>query len=126
MIAQVDAAPPRRTSNAGGDVRPRRLDRRLSDTTIASIVQGYRGGASTNRLCEQYGLSKGGLLKILREHGVEMRYQPMTEDEIDWAVELYIEGQSLNTVARQLGKAKGSVRKALMAEGVEMRPGTRP
>lgn len=40
-------------------------------------------------LCERYELSKGGLLKILGEHGVKMRNQPMTEEEIDWAVKLY-------------------------------------
>ncbi|WP_330254208.1 hypothetical protein OG874_06495 [Nocardia sp. NBC_00565] len=56
-------------------------------------VEGYREGSSTNQLCERYDLSKGGLLKILREHGVQMRNQPMTEDEIDWAVRLYTGGQ---------------------------------
>ncbi|MEU2031106.1 helix-turn-helix domain-containing protein [Nocardia amamiensis] len=77
------------------------------------MVDAYRSGLSTNRLCEQYGLSKGGLLKILQEHGVKMRNQPMTGEEIDRAVRLYGEGQSLNAVARHLGKSKGSVWKAL-------------
>lgn len=126
VIAKIDAAPARRPSSVGSSaVKPRRLDRRLSPVTVADLVEGYQGGASTNRLCEQYGLSKGGLLKILQEHGVQMRNQPMTEGEIDWAVVLYTEGQSLNAVARQLGKSKGSVWKTLQGRGVVMRPSTR-
>ncbi|MET9285980.1 hypothetical protein [Nocardia beijingensis] len=126
VIARIEAAPARRPPSAGSSaVKPRRLDRRLSPVTVAELVEGYQGGASTNRLCEQYELSKGGLLKILQEHGVQMRNQPMTEEEIDWAVQLYGEGQSLNAVARQLGKSKGSVWKALRERGVEMRPATR-
>ncbi|MGQ4615182.1 helix-turn-helix domain-containing protein [Nocardia sp. R7R-8] len=125
VIAKVDAAPTRRNSTAGSSaVKPRRLDRRLSAAIIAEVVEGYRSGASTNALCEQYELSKGGLLSILREHGVEMRNQPMTEEEIDWAVKLYTEGQSLNAIARKLGKAKGSVWKALRNRRVEMRSST--
>ncbi|MGW4636583.1 helix-turn-helix domain-containing protein [Nocardia sp. NPDC004415] len=85
------------------------------------MVDAYRSGTSTTKLCERYGLSKGGLLKILGERGVQMRCQPMTEEEIDRAVRLYGEGQSLNAVARQLGKAKGSVWKALRRRSVQMR-----
>lgn len=126
VIAKIDAAPARRPSSAGiSTVRPRRLDRRLSPTTIAELVDAYRAGASTNQLCKRHGLSKAVLLKILQEHGVEMRNQPMTEEEIDWAVRLYAEGQSLNAVARRLDKAKGSAWKALRDQGVAMRPSTR-
>ncbi|MGW5139269.1 hypothetical protein ACWEPH_09355 [Nocardia beijingensis] len=126
VIAKVDAAPTRRHSTAGSSaVRPRRLDRRLSPHTISELVDAYRSGTSTNTLCEQHGLSKGGLLKILQEHGVQMRNQPMTEEEIDWAVRLYREDQSLNAIAQRIGKAKGSVWKALRGRGLEMRPGRR-
>ncbi|MGF0319219.1 helix-turn-helix domain-containing protein [Nocardia fluminea] len=118
VIAKVDASPARRATKPDSSVvQPRRLDRRLSAATVADVVEGYRKGSSTNQLCERYGLSKGGLLKILGEHGVQMRNQPMTEEEIDWAVKLYSEGWSLNAVARQLGKAKGSVWKALRGRG---------
>ena len=121
MIQKIEAAPPRRPEKASSSVKPRRLDRRLPPDTITELVSAYRSGTSTIQLCEQYGLSKGGLLKILPEHGVQMRYQPMTKQEMDWAVRLYDEGQSLNAVARKLGKAKGSVWKALRGRGVSMR-----
>ncbi len=123
VISKINAAPNRRPAKTGSsNVQPRRLDRRLSPHTIAELVDAYRSGTSTNTLCEQHGLSKGGLLKILQERGVQMRNQPMTEDEIDWAVRLYGEGQSLNAIARTLGKAKGSVWKALRGRKVQMRP----
>ncbi len=92
---------------------------------MAELVNAYSSGTSTNQLCKRYQLSKGGVLKILREAGVEMRYQPMTAEEISWAVRLYSEGQSLNAIARRLGKAKGSVWKALRNRGIELRPSTR-
>ncbi|MGW5376434.1 helix-turn-helix domain-containing protein [Nocardia sp. NPDC003999] len=126
MIQKIEAAPHRRPATTGSStVQARRLDRRLSQATIAEMVDAYRSGTSTNTLCERHGLSKGGLLKILQEHGVQMRYQPMTDEEIDWAVRLYGEGQSLNAVARKLGKSKGSVWNALRRRGVEMRPAAR-
>lgn len=126
VIAKVNAAPTRRHATADGSVvRPRRLDRRLSPATIAELVDAYRSGTSTTKLCERHGLSKGGLLKLLQDHGVQMRNQPMTEEEIDWAVRLYGEGQSLNAVARTLHKAKGSILKALRERGIEMRSATR-
>ncbi|MDE1674845.1 helix-turn-helix domain-containing protein [Nocardia gipuzkoensis] len=122
VLQKIEAAPARRPGKThSSTVRPRRLYRRLSSNTIAELVDAYRSGTSTTKLCERYGLSKGGLLKILREHGVQMRNQPMTEEEIDWAVWLYTEGQSLNAVARRIGKAKGSVWKALRERGVERR-----
>ncbi|MBF6228800.1 helix-turn-helix domain-containing protein [Nocardia abscessus] len=126
MIARIDAAPARRPRKTDSStVRPRRLDRRLSPNTISELVDAYRSGTSTNTLCEQHGLSKGGLLKILQEHGVQMRNQPMTGEEIDQAADLYQAGDSLKTIANKLGKAKGSVWKALRNSGIEMRPSTR-
>lgn len=126
VIQSIEATPARRPAKTDSStVQPRRLDRRLSPDTIAELVDAYRNGSSTGGLCERYQLSKGGLLKILRDHGVEMRYQPMTEEEIDWAVQLYTAGDSINKVARTIGKSKGSVWKALRGRGVEMRPATR-
>jgi len=98
------------------------LDRRLSPDAIAELVAAYRSGTSTNRLCQRYQLSKGGVLKILADHGVVMRYQPMTDDEINEAIRLYVDdGLSIRAIAANLGKSKGSVWKALHERGVSMR-----
>ena len=126
VIGKIEAAPARRPAKTDSSVvRPRRLDRRLSSETIAELVAAYRAGTSTNRLCERYELSKGGVLKLLREAGVEMRRQGLSDEQIELAVRLYSEGRSLAAIGDQLGKAKSSVRETLIARGVMMRPSTR-
>lgn len=50
-----------------------RLDRRLSAETITELVQAYQNGVGTPTLRRRYNLSQGSVLKLLREHGVEMR-----------------------------------------------------
>ncbi|WP_330254205.1 helix-turn-helix domain-containing protein [Nocardia sp. NBC_00565] len=107
VIKLVDVSVPRQLTKANSSVQARRLDRRLSASAIAQLVDAYLSGSSTGELCERHHLSKGGLLKILLEHGAEMRYQPMTEDEIDRAVELYAAGDSLRTIGLKLKKGQG-------------------
>jgi transposase-like protein len=104
-------------------IQPRRLDRRLSPDAITELVAAYCTGSSTNELCRSYGISKGGVLQILADHSVAMRYQPMIDDEIDQAVRLYVDDELLiRSIATKLGKSKGSVWKALHERGVTMRP----
>ena len=63
------------------------------------------------------------MLTILANHGVAMRYQPMTDDEVDEAVRLYVNDElSIRSTADRLGKSKGSVWKALRERGIGMRP----
>ncbi|MGQ4615174.1 helix-turn-helix domain-containing protein [Nocardia sp. R7R-8] len=106
-------------------IRPRRLDQRFAPETLAEIAALYESGSSSNQLCKQYDLSKGSLMKILQDHGVQTRFQSMTTDEITQAAKLYEAGDSIKTIAHKLGKAKGSVWKALTSRGVQMRPPTR-
>ena len=59
----------------------------------------------------------------MADHGIPMRYQPMTADEIDEAVRLYVDDKlSIRSIANILGKSKGSVWKALHERGTRMRP----
>jgi DNA-directed RNA polymerase specialized sigma24 family protein len=104
-------------------VRHRRLNRCLPPHTIAELVAAYSSGISTNELCRRYGISKGGVLKLLADHNVTMRQQSMTEQEIDEATRLYVDEElSIRKIAVKLGKSKGSVWKALHDRGVRMRP----
>lgn len=121
IIKQVESAPTRRASKVDETVRHRRLDRRLSSDTIAELVAAYRGGTSTNALCQRYELSKGGILKLLSDQGVMMRNQSMTEEQIDLAVTLYKTGLSLVAVGKELGCAASTVRDALKARGIQRR-----
>ncbi len=126
VIGKIEAAPARRPAEMNTKaVQARRLDRRLSAAMIAELVAAYQAGTSTPELCKRYGLSKGGVLKLLGEAGVAMRKQPMTDEQTELAVRLYGEGRSLAAIGDQLGKAKSSVREALIARGAAMRPSTR-
>ncbi len=115
VIVKIEAATARRPAKTDQAIQPRRLDRRLSQETIAELVEAYRGGTSTPELCRRYELSKGGVLKLLRDHGVEMRRRGLTDEQIDLAIDLYGEGQSYAAIGRQLGKAKSSVREVLLS-----------
>ncbi|MBF6276367.1 MULTISPECIES: helix-turn-helix domain-containing protein [Nocardia] len=61
-------------------------------------------------------------MKLLAEHGVTMRRQPLTPDQINQAAKLYADGNSLRTIAVQLDSSFSTVREALIARGVQMRP----
>ena len=73
---------------------PRRVDRRLADVQRAGIAQQYRDGIRTTALCREHGLSKSALLKLLADAGVQMRRQPMTDDQVERAHQLYESGLS--------------------------------
>jgi transposase-like protein len=121
-LERIESAPKRR-STSQNIVTERRLSRRFTPETIAELVAAYQAGESTNSLCRRFGISKGGVLGLLADHGVAMRQQPMTPAEIDRAVQLYVDNRlSIRTIAQHLGKSKGSVWKALHDRDVPMRP----
>lgn len=98
-----------------------RVDRRLSGETIAELVQAYQGGMTTAQLRQRYSLSQGSVIKLLRQHGVPMRRQGLTDEQIETAIQKYEAGQSLATIGRKLGVDHGTVWRALKKRGVQMR-----
>jgi hypothetical protein len=81
------------------------------------VAAAYETGASTTELCKCYGLSKGGVLKLLRDAGVEMRWQPMTETEIAMGLKQREQGCSYDEIGRRLGKAQTTVWRVLREQG---------
>jgi hypothetical protein len=53
--------------------RIHRLSQRLSEETVAALVNGYRAGASLADLQRIYSISRGSVQKLLRERGVRRR-----------------------------------------------------
>lgn len=105
-----------------------RLDQRLSDELIAELVQAYGDGATTAELRQRYGLSQGSVLKLLRDHGVTLRWQGLSKTDKSTAIELYRDGASLAQLGARFGVSPNVVRRALLATGVAMqsRGGTKP
>jgi hypothetical protein len=50
-----------------------RIDRRLGQEMIERIVTEYVRGVSSTRLASRYGVGKGTLLRLVREHGAAIR-----------------------------------------------------
>ena len=108
---------------AGDNDSPiRSLQRRLSPQKRAELVARYISGENTPALCIEYGISKCGLLHLLRKAGVTMRKQPVTLRDAKQAAMLYESGLSITEIVEQIGYSYSTVRKSLHESGVEMRP----
>jgi DNA-binding NarL/FixJ family response regulator len=100
----------------------RSLRRRLEPAQIKRIAAEYESGATTPSLCETYGLSKTGILRLLRDEGATLRRQPLTSDQVEVARTLYEHGHPIATIASRLGTSYNNVRQRLIGEGVQLRP----
>lgn len=99
-----------------------RLKRRLDPCAIRQIVKAYEAGATTPELCKRHGISKGGILRLLRENDATMRRQKLTDEQGAEAVKLYSEGLAMARVAERLDTSYGNVRTHLIEMGIERRP----
>jgi hypothetical protein len=52
-----------------------RVSRRLEPEMIQRIVAEYQRGTSSTRLTVRYGIGKGTVLRLLRQHGVSLRHR---------------------------------------------------
>jgi len=98
-----------------------RVDRRLSAETIAELVQAYQDGASTPELRRRYDLSQGSVIKILHDHGVEMRGHGVADSDVPSAAALYRGGATLTQLGERFEVSPNAVRRALVRAGVVMR-----
>lgn len=101
--------------------RIHRLAHRLSDETIAELVQAYQAGASTPELERRYELGHASVIKILHGHSVEMRGQGLADADVATAAELYRGGATLAQLGERFGISPNAVRRALIVAGVVMR-----
>jgi len=108
-------------SNSPPGPSPRLLRRRLDPTLVAEIVAKYQSGATTPSLCVEDTLSKGGLLKLLRDEGVQLRCQPLDPEQVREAADLYGSGMSLAAIAAHFDVSYNGVRQAFVRAGIERR-----
>lgn len=100
---------------------PRSLRHRLTSEVRTEIVAQYEAGVPSTQLVREYGLGKGTILKVLREGGVKMRNQSLTEQQIAKAEQLYGSGLSLARIGERSGVDSTTVHRALVRRGVRMR-----
>lgn len=95
--------------------------KRLHPDTLRQLTADYEAGRSTTWLMATYGLGKGTVLNLLEQHGVKMRGQGISEDQVEDVVRLYRSGLSLMRLSRQLDCSAETVRQVLLGAGVTLR-----
>jgi len=100
---------------------PFKLNQRLKPDTVAEIVARYVAGEPSTAVAAAYNISKGSVIRLLRNAGVPIRNQPLTDDQVSEAVQLYASGNSLAQIGTHLGVDHGAVWRQLRKWGVKMR-----
>ncbi|MFF7944516.1 hypothetical protein ACFZC5_32825 [Nocardia gamkensis] len=113
-------APSHRHQQASA-VLPFKLSQRLGQETIRQIVARYEAGEPSTALMKEFSLSKGSVLKVLREAGVAMRNQGLSEEQVGEAQGLYAAGWSLARIGEKFGVDHSTVWRQLRGRGVTMR-----
>jgi DNA invertase Pin-like site-specific DNA recombinase len=101
--------------------QPFKLTQRLTPATVTKIIERYKAGEPSTTIATTFNISKGSVIKLLREAGVTIRNQPLTDDQITQAAQLYTSGQSLAQIAVHLGVDPTTVHRYLRKRGVKIR-----
>ena len=96
----------------------RRVRRRLSSEAIAQVVERYQTGATAAELGAEHGVSKNGMLKLLREQGVQIRTKSLPTAVVTQAMHLHERGLSMRQVSEQLGVSRTALRRNFQKMGV--------
>lgn len=81
----------------------------------------YAEGATVYQLAKEFRCHRTTVAARLKEHGVELRNRPATDEEVVQFVALYRSGLSLVRVAEKTGFSEKTVFNRLRAEGVRLR-----
>lgn len=82
------------------------------------LIADYQNGQSTPALVNKYGIAKGTVLNLRKEHGITMRRQHMTEEEVAEAIKLYQQGWSLARVGQHINRNPSTIQGLLRRGGV--------
>lgn len=96
----------------------RRVRRRLSPEVIDQVVERYQTGATAAELGAEHGVSKNGMLKLLREQGVQIRGKSLPIAVVAQAKRLHERGVSMRQVSEQLGVSRTALRRNFREMGV--------
>lgn len=123
-LISPDGRPIPRSDRSTDQVKPAqpfKLDQRLKPEIVAEIVATYEAGEPSTVIAASYGLSKGSVIRLLRDSGVTIRNQGLTDDQIAEAAQLYALGLSLAKIGARFDVDHGTVWRALKKRGVKMR-----
>lgn len=86
---------------------------RLSTEDVGQLVDEYRAGTTVYELQARYGVHRNTVSAHLKQCGVNVGKQPLSESEIARARALHSEGLSLNAIGRTMGRDPKTVKNAL-------------
>ncbi|MGY1651782.1 helix-turn-helix domain-containing protein [Geodermatophilus sp. SYSU D01119] len=101
---------------------PSKLSHRLSDETVAAIVDAYQAGATTREVGERYNLAHSSVNKLLKRNGVATRRRSPGDADRARAVALYAAGKSTRQIGAELELGASTVQRVLHSEGVQLWP----
>lgn len=93
---------------------------RAEDT--ADIVARYEAGETTQQVGTRYGISKTRVATVLREQGITVRRQGLTDEQATEAADMYSAGRSLASIGARFGVCHTAVAAKLRQQGVQLRP----
>jgi DNA-binding CsgD family transcriptional regulator len=88
---------------------------------VDELVLAYESGLTVYELAKRFKCHRTTVSGHLRARRVVMRLKPMTEEDVDRAVELYESGLSFVKVGDRLGRDGETIRQRLIERGVERR-----
>jgi transcriptional regulator of aromatic amino acid metabolism len=104
------------------DVRKPRSKRFLSADDIADIVCCYDTNETTQQVGVRYGISKTRVAAVLREQGITIRRQGISNEQVSEATTLYSQGNSLARIGASFGVSHTTIAAVLRQQGIQLRP----
>jgi uncharacterized protein (DUF433 family) len=104
------------------DRRQRRGQRRLTPEQVTQLVGEYQAGGRVKDLATSWRVHRDTVSRLLRETGVEPRFEGITGAQVSEAVRLYGEGWSIRRLAARYDRSYEMVRRALLRAGARLRP----
>jgi Helix-turn-helix domain len=112
----------RRPRQLSQDVPKPRSKRFLTAQDVADIVHRYEADETTQQIGNRYGISKTRVATVLREQGVTIRRQGLSDEQVREAATLYVAGKSLASLGVRFGVSHTTIAAILRQQGVELRP----
>jgi hypothetical protein len=101
---------------------PPRSKRFLTADDLTDIATGYEAGATTNHIASRYSISKTRVATVLREQGITIRRQGLTNEQVSEATNFYGAGRSLAWLGDRYDVSHTTVATALRRQGIQLRP----
>ncbi|WP_196810959.1 hypothetical protein [Arthrobacter sp. 35W] len=94
---------------------------RLTVDDQVNIAARYQQGCSSRQLAEAYKVSKTSIVILLRESGIPIRRQGLSDFKADDIAKHYAAGASLAAIGNVYGVSADTVRKLLLRQGITLR-----